>query len=113
MRPVKPISGGLGRKWGGVWGLRRWDLVPQDCCKPDGPTHWEKMPGGPGVLQVPPPGIIFFLLISAAGLGMWLTGGYLGEEEGLGRLERGHRQRGDSRRGAGKGLCRNCICLWA
>lgn len=78
---------------GWSWGLRRWDLVPQDCCKPDKSTHGEKMPGGPGVLHVPPPGTIFLLLVSAAGLGMWLTGGYLGEEGGVRRLERGHRQR--------------------
>lgn len=120
-RPVEPISGRLGRKWGGVRGLQRWGLVPQDCCKPDQPTGWEKMPGGPGILQGPPPGTVLLLLICAAGLGMLLTGGRLGEEGALRRLERGHGQRkglqeGDregSRRGPGTGLCRNCTRLLA
>lgn len=70
---------------------RRWDPVPQDCHNPDEPTHWEKMPGGPSVLQAPP-GTIFLLLI-AAGLGMWLTGGYLGQEWGLGRPKRAQAER--------------------
>lgn len=74
MGPLEPISGRAGQEVGRGFGAAEVESGTPGLLLPRPTTPLGKMPGGPGLLQALCATTFLLFLISAGGLGTWLTG---------------------------------------